>query len=125
MIVTLEQIPHNDTPLDKPYLCNIKLKTYTLTGVAQIQNKIITILVVDPYYSIYDINDVYSVLDQWYENGHDVPVTVEFEKAKLKYLSVPLIKAVHISMIHQIDGTIFDFSQNTIKKQQSKVDKKH
>jgi hypothetical protein len=64
---------------------------------------------------------IYTIAEDWYNNGYDKPVSIAFEQFGIKDIVSPMLRKVNLKNIERIDGPIFSHISNVSNIKKSSI----
>lgn len=127
----MDLVEHAEDSIDPayPFITKLNLKTDVSHRciIDNVYNKWISCYTFD-FYNAHTLTDInLHEIQDWYDDGCNMPVSFLFEKMKIKQYMSPLFKTFHISKIHTIEGPMLMFNNKptSIARHQIKLIKTH
>jgi len=122
MKIQINGIIHNDIINEPHKFISKVIFTNKLTNdciIDHVDVKWIVMYVIPNYE--YVESAIYTIAEDWYNNGYDKPVSIAFEQFGIKDIVSPMLKKVNLKNIERIDGPIFSHISNVSNIKKSSI----
>jgi len=122
MKIQITGIIHNDIINEPHKFISKVIFTNKLTNdciIDHVDTKWIVMYVIPNYE--YVESAIYTMAEDWYNNGYDKPVSIAFEQFGIKDIVSPMLRKVNLKNIERIDGPIFSHISNVSNIKKSSI----
>jgi hypothetical protein len=122
MKIQITGIIHNDIINEPHKFISKVIFTNKLTNdciIDHVDTKWIVMYVIPNYE--YVESAIYTIAEDWYNNGYDKPVSIAFEQFGIKDIVSPMLRKVNLKNIERIDGPIFSHISNVSNIKKSSI----